>query len=135
MLGTIGLKSFLLLSLMIFSLGMVCVLTRRNAIGILMGVELILNSANINYLAFAFYGGGHYDGQIFTIFVIMLAAAEAVIGLAVVLAIYQNFKTIDVDAPKPSAADNDVESDCPRRVPSRERTAGRSFYCLSRARE
>ena len=73
-------------------------LTRRNAIGILMGVELILNSANINYLAFAFYGGGKYDGQIFAIFVIMLAAAEAVIGLAVVLAIYQNFKTIDVEA-------------------------------------
>src|SRR5260370_30835554 len=63
-----------------------------------MGVELILNSANINYLAFAFYGGGKYDGQIFAIFVIMLAAAEAVIGLAVVLAIYQNFKTIYVDA-------------------------------------
>ena len=96
--GPIGLAHFLLLSLVIFSLGMVCVLTRRNAIGILMGVELILNSANINYLAFAFYGGGKYDGQIFTIFVIMLAAAEAVIGLAVVLAIYQNFRTIDVDA-------------------------------------
>ena len=84
--GAIGLNHFLLLSLVIFSLGMVCVLTRRNAIGILMGVELILNSANINYLAFAFYGGGKYDGQIFAIFVIMLAAAEAVIGLAVVLA-------------------------------------------------
>jgi len=96
--GALGLNHFLLLSLIIFSLGMVCVLTRRNAIGILMGVELILNSANINYLAFAFYGGGKYDGQIFAIFVIMLAAAEAVIGLAVVLAIYQNFRTIDVDA-------------------------------------
>ena len=96
--AAIGLNHFLLLSLVIFSLGMVCVLTRRNAIGILMGVELILNSANINYLAFVFYGGGKYDGQIFVIFVIMLAAAEAVIGLAVVLAIYQNFKTIDVDA-------------------------------------
>ncbi len=96
--GGIGLNHFLLLSLIIFSLGMVCVLTRRNAIGILMGVELILNSANINYLAFAHYGGAKYDGQVFAIFVIMLAAAEAVIGLAVVLAIYQNFKTIDVDA-------------------------------------
>ena len=64
---------------------MFCVLSRRNAIGILMGVELILNSANINYLAFSFYGGGKYDGQIFAIFVIMLAAAEAVVGLAVVL--------------------------------------------------
>jgi NADH-quinone oxidoreductase subunit K len=96
--GGITLYHFLVLSLIIFSLGMFCVLTRRNAIGILMGVELILNSANINYLAFSFYGGHRYDGQIFAIFVIMLAAAEAVIGLAVVLAIYQNFKTIDVSA-------------------------------------
>jgi NADH-quinone oxidoreductase subunit K len=96
--GGITLNHFLVLSLVIFSLGLFTVLTRRNAIGILMGVELILNSANINYLSFAFYGGGKYDGQIFAIFVIMLAAAEAVIGLAVVLAIYQNFKTIDVGA-------------------------------------
>jgi len=96
--GGITLNHFLVLSLIVFSLGLFTVLTRRNAIGILMGVELILNSANINYLAFASYGGGKYDGQIFAIFVIMLAAAEAVIGLAVVLAIYQNFKTIDVDA-------------------------------------
>ncbi len=96
--GGITLNHFLILSLIIFSLGLLTVLTRRNAIGILMGVELILNSANINYLAFAYNGGGKYDGQIFAIFVIMLAAAEAVIGLAVVLAIYQNFKTIDVDA-------------------------------------
>ena len=96
--GGITLNHFLVLSLIVFSLGSYCVLTRRNAIGILMGVELILNSANINYLAFAFYGGAQYDGQIFAIFVIMLAAAEAVIGLAVVLAIYQNLRTIDVDA-------------------------------------
>src|SRR5580698_10117641 len=94
----ITLYHFLTLSLIIFSLGMYTVLTRRNAIGILMGVELILNSANINYLAFAYYGGHRYDGQIFAIFVIMLAAAEPPIGLAVVLAIYQNFKTIDVSA-------------------------------------
>jgi len=94
----ITLNHFLVLGLIVFLLGMFCVLSRRNAIGILMGVELILNSANINYLAFAFYGGGRYDGQVFAIFVIMLAAAEAVIGLAIVLAIYQDFKTIDVDA-------------------------------------
>ena len=56
--GGITLNHFLVLSLVIFSLGLFTVLTRRNAIGILMGVELILNSANINYLAFAFYGGG-----------------------------------------------------------------------------
>ena len=76
--GGITLNHFLVLSLIVFSLGLFTVLTRRNAIGILMGVELILNSANINYLAFSFYGGGKYDGQIFAIFVIMLAAAEAV---------------------------------------------------------
>ncbi|HYA36472.1 MAG TPA: NADH-quinone oxidoreductase subunit NuoK [Candidatus Binataceae bacterium] len=96
--GAVTIYHFLVLSLIIFLLGLYCVLTRRNAIGILMGVELILNSANINYLAFSYYGGAKYDGQIFAIFVIMLAAAEAVIGLAVVLAIYQNFRTIDVSA-------------------------------------
>ena len=92
------LTHYLVLSLIVFAMGLYCVLSRRNAIGILMGVELILNSANINYLAFAFYGGGKYDGQVFAIFVIMLAAAEAVVGLAIVLAIYQDFRTIDVEA-------------------------------------
>jgi NADH-quinone oxidoreductase subunit K len=96
--GGLTLNHFLVLGLMLFLLGSYCVLTRRNAIGILMGIELILNSANVNYIAFAFFGGGRIDGHVFAIFVIMLAAAEAVIGLAVVLAIYQNFKTIDVGA-------------------------------------
>ena len=73
-------------------------LTRRNAIGILMGVELVLNAANINYVAFARYSSANYDGQVFAIFVIMLAAAEAAIGLAIVLGIYQTFQTIDVEA-------------------------------------
>lgn len=94
------LNHFLVLGLMLFLLGGYCVLSRRNAIGILLGIELILNAANINYIAFAFYGGRamKYDGQVFAIFVIMLAAAEAVIGLAIVLAIYQNLRTIDVSA-------------------------------------
>jgi len=92
------LNHFLVLGLILFLLGGYCVLSRRNAIGILLGIELILNAANINYIAFAFYGshGMKYDGQIFAIFVIMLAAAEAVIGLAIILAIYQNLRTIDV---------------------------------------
>ncbi|TMA37057.1 MAG: NADH-quinone oxidoreductase subunit NuoK [Deltaproteobacteria bacterium] len=88
----------MVLSAVLFSLGLFCVVTRRNAIGILMGIELILNSANINYVAFARYGPGGYDGQLFAIFVIMLAAAEAAIGLAIVLGIYQRFETIDVEA-------------------------------------
>ena len=95
---TVGLNHYLVVSLIIFLLGLYCVLTRRNAIGILMGVELILNSANINYLAFSRFSSVSNDGQIFSLFVIMLAAAEAVVGLAIVLGIYQTFQTIDVEA-------------------------------------
>lgn len=100
MAGGLNLNDFLILSLIVFLLGAYCVLSRRNAIGILLGIELILNAANINYVAFSFFGGGSakYDGQVFAIFVIMLAAAEAVIGLAIILAIYQNLRTIDVGA-------------------------------------
>jgi NADH-quinone oxidoreductase subunit K len=94
----IGLPHFLMVSLIVFALGLYTVLTRKNAIGILMGVELILNAANINYIAFARYGGASIDGQVFAIFVIMLAAAEAAIGLAIVLGIFQNFESIDVEA-------------------------------------
>jgi NADH-quinone oxidoreductase subunit K len=96
--GDLTLGHFVGLSAILFALGLYCVLTRRNAIGILMGIELILNSANINYVAFARYSQAGYDGQVFAIFVIMLAAAEAAIGLAIVLGIYQTFETIDVDA-------------------------------------
>ena len=97
---TLSLNDFLILGLILFLLGGFCTLTRRNAIGILLGIELILNAANVNYVAFAFYGGAgaKYPGQVFAIFVIMLAAAEAVIGLAIVLAIYHNLRTIDVAA-------------------------------------
>jgi NADH-quinone oxidoreductase subunit K len=94
----LGLGHFVVLAAILFALGLFCVVTRRNAIGILMGIELILNSANVNYVAFARYGRGGYDGQVFAIFVIMLAAAEAAIGLAIVLGIYQSFETIDVEA-------------------------------------
>jgi NADH-quinone oxidoreductase subunit K len=89
---------FVVLSTILFAIGLFCVVTRRNALGILMGIELILNSANVNYVAFARYSQSGYDGQIFAIFVVMLAAAEAAIGLAIVLGIYQAFETIDVEA-------------------------------------
>ena len=94
----IGLHHYLVVSLLVFLCGLFTVLTRRNAIGVLMGVELVLNSANINYIAFSRFGTGSYDGQVFAIFVIMLAAAEATIGLAIVLGIYRKFETIDVEA-------------------------------------
>jgi NADH:ubiquinone oxidoreductase subunit K len=92
------LSSYLIIGAVLFSLGLLCVLTRRNAISVLMGVELILNSANINYVAFSHFGSGNLDGQIYAMFVIMLAAAEAAVGLAIVLAIFQLFHTIDVEA-------------------------------------
>jgi NADH-quinone oxidoreductase subunit K len=94
--AAVGLQHFLIVGLGLFCLGLYCVLTRRNAIGILMGVELILNAANVNYIAFSRYGSGSYDGQVYSLFVIMLAAAEAVIGMAIVLGIYRRFHAIDV---------------------------------------
>ncbi len=93
---TIGLQHYLVVGAVLFCLGLFCVLTRRNAIGVLLGIELILNAANINYIAFARYSSGGYDGQVFSVFVIMLAAAEAAIGLSIILGIYRRFRSIDV---------------------------------------
>jgi len=93
----VGLTHYLILSAILFSLGLYGVVTRRNAILVLMGIELILNSANINFIAFARYGGMKLDGQAIAVFVIILAAAEAAIALAIVLNIYQRFHTVNVD--------------------------------------
>jgi NADH-quinone oxidoreductase subunit K len=92
-----GLTHFLVLSALLFSLGVFAILVRRNAIMVLMGIELVLNAANINFVAFARYGGHPLDGQAVALFVIILAAAEAAIALAIVLNIYQNFATVNVD--------------------------------------
>ncbi len=94
---TITLTHFLLISATLFSLGLFAVITRRNAIMVLMGIELILNSANINFLAFSRYGGMNIEGQMAAIFVIILAAAEAAVALAIVLNIYKRFNTVNVD--------------------------------------
>jgi NADH-quinone oxidoreductase subunit K len=93
----VGLTHFLIVSAILFSLGIFAVVTRRNAILVLMGIELILNSANLNFIAFSRYGGMNMEGQMFAIFVIILAAAEAAIALAIVLNIYEQFKTVNVD--------------------------------------
>ncbi|HUN65748.1 MAG TPA: NADH-quinone oxidoreductase subunit NuoK [Bacteroidota bacterium] len=93
----IGLVHFLIVSALLFSLGLYGVITRRNAVLVLMGIELILNSANINFIAFARYGGLQMDGQAIAVFVIVLAAAEAAIALAIVLNIYHRFHTVNVD--------------------------------------
>ena len=88
---------FLILSGLLFSFGIFAILIRRNAIMVLMGVELILNAANINFVAFSRYVTISLDGQVVAIFVIVLAAAEAAIMLAIILNIYQNFNTVNVD--------------------------------------
>jgi NADH-quinone oxidoreductase subunit K len=92
----VSLPHFLVVGALLFAFGVVTVSTRRNAVGVLMGVELLLNAANVNFVAFNHYVLGGVSGQIFGLFVIVLAAAEAAVGLAIVLAIFQTFKTIDV---------------------------------------
>jgi NADH-quinone oxidoreductase subunit K len=92
-----GLIHFLILSGLLFSFGIFAILTRRNAIMVLMGVELVLNAANINFVAFSRYVTTSLDGHVVAIFVIILAAAEAAIMLAIILNIYQNFNTVNVD--------------------------------------
>lgn len=93
----ISLQHYLIVSALLFSLGLYAVITRRNAIMVLMGIELILNSANINFVAFSKYTAGNLDGQMATIFVIILAASEAAIALAIVLNIFKQFNTVNVD--------------------------------------
>ena len=93
----VGLSHFLTISAILFSLGLLAVVTRRNAILILMGIELILNAANINFIAFSRFGNLDLSGQVVAIFVIILAAAEAAVALAIVLNIYKNFLTVNVD--------------------------------------
>jgi NADH:ubiquinone oxidoreductase subunit K len=89
---------YLALAAVLFAIGVFGVLTRRNAIGILMSLELMFNAANINLVAFnKFAGPDGLTGQIFSLFVIVIAAAEAVVGLAIVLLLYRNWKGIDVD--------------------------------------
>ena len=99
----IGLQHYLVLAAFMFVCGLLTMMVKRNAIGILMGVELVLNAANVNLVAFNRYahGGGanglSLSGQVFAIFVIVLAAAEAAVALAIFLNFYNNFNTIDVE--------------------------------------
>ncbi len=94
---SIGLNHFLVVSAILFSLGIYSVVTRKNAIMVLMGIELILNSANINFVAFSKYGNFGLGGQITALFVIILAAAEAAIALAIVLNLYKTFAHVNID--------------------------------------
>ena len=93
----ISLNSILLVSAVLFVCGVICMTTKRNGIGILMGVELVLNGANLNFVAFSRYTSMGLDGHVIALFVIVLAAAEAAVALAIALNFYNNHLTIDVD--------------------------------------
>ncbi|HJQ78880.1 MAG TPA: NADH-quinone oxidoreductase subunit NuoK [Lacipirellulaceae bacterium] len=99
----VGVAHYLVVGAVLFVCGALCMATKRNALGVLMGIELVLNGANINFIAF----GSEYlrndagsiglDGQLISLFVIVLAAAEAAVALAIALNFYNSFNTIDVD--------------------------------------
>ncbi len=97
----ITVSHYMVVGAVLFVVGLVCMGTKRNALGVLMGIELVLNGANINFIAF----GSKYlraetlglDGQLIALFVIVLAAAEAAVALAIALNFYNNHSTIDVD--------------------------------------
>jgi NADH-quinone oxidoreductase subunit K len=92
-----GLPHYLVLAAALFSLGILGLLTRRNAVNVLMSIELILNAANVNLVAFSRYATGNLDGQLFGVFVIVVAAAEVAVGLAIVLTLYRLRRTPNVD--------------------------------------
>ena len=91
------LNSYLFVAAILFSLGVFGVITRRNGIAVLMGVELIINPANVNIIAFSRFGGMNFDGHVFGMLVIVMAAAEAAVALAIIINIYNNMNTINVD--------------------------------------
>ena len=94
----ITLESYLVIASALFCLGLYNVMTRKNAVAILMGIELILNAANINFIAFNRFGNFKVlDGHIFSIFVIVLAAAEAAVALAIVINLFKNMGTVKVN--------------------------------------
>ena len=95
-----GLGAYIAVSAVLFALGVVCIVSRRNMIYVLMGIEMILNAANVNFVAFNRFNGDAMDGRMFAIFVIILAAAEAAVALGIILNVYHLFESI-----KPSDID------------------------------
>jgi NADH-quinone oxidoreductase subunit K len=94
--GPDNLLTYLVLAAFLFAVGVFTVISRRNAVGILMGLELILNAAGVNFVAFARFHGHQLDGQVFALFIIVLAAAEAAVALALVLAVFQTRQDIEM---------------------------------------
>jgi NADH-quinone oxidoreductase subunit K len=96
----VGLGAYVAVSAALFALGVICILVRRNVLYVLMGIEMILNAANINFVAFNRFGSNGLQGNMFAVFTIILAAAEAAVALAIVLNVFYLFNSV-----KPSEAD------------------------------
>lgn len=92
----LSINAYLILSAILFAIGAIGVLTRRNAIVIFMCIEMMLNAVNLTFIAFSKYLG-NLDGQVFVLFVMTVAAAEAAVGLALMIAFYKNRESIDVE--------------------------------------
>lgn len=93
----ITLDSFLIIGAALFILGILAVLTKRNAISVLMGIELILNAANINFVAFTFFRSYEIHGVLIALFIFVIGVSEAAVALAIVLNIYRNMQTVNLD--------------------------------------
>jgi NADH:ubiquinone oxidoreductase subunit K len=93
----IPIEHYLVISMLLFCFGLIIIITKKNAIMVLMGIELILNAANINLVAFSQYDPNRIQGQFFALFVIVVAAAEASVALAIVLRVYDHFKTAEMN--------------------------------------
>jgi NADH-quinone oxidoreductase subunit K len=92
----IAVMHYLVVAVFLFAAGIVACIARRNAVGILIGIELILNGANVNFVAFSRFWG-NLEGQVFAIFVIILAACEAAVALAIIINLFHGFGTVEVD--------------------------------------
>lgn len=93
----IAIQHYLIISALLFSIGLAVAVTKRNAILILMGIELMLNSVNLNLVAFSQYDPNRLQGQMFALFIMVVAAAEVTVALAIILKIYDYFKNLDLD--------------------------------------
>lgn len=93
----IPLEHYLVVAAALFSIGLFGVLTRKNAVNVLMSIELIFNAANINLVAFSRYSSSDLSGQVFAVFVIVIAACEAAVALAIVLSLYRILKSVELD--------------------------------------
>jgi len=93
----ISLNAFLIIGALLFVLGLLAILTKRNAISVLMGVELILNAANINFIAFSRFTDAEMNGIMIALFIFVIAVAEAAVALAIVLNIFRNMQTVNLD--------------------------------------